>query len=96
MPPGTRIENWLAIRKGDHKFIVRPERNRNELYDVRKDPTEQNNLYRRDHLIAQSLATTLSQWQDSMKLLTEIFGKGTEAELSPEQRDRLRSLGYLR
>ena len=96
VPPGKRIENWLAIRKGDHKFIVRPERNRNELYDVRKDPTEQNNLYRRDHLIAQSLATTLNQWQDSMKLLAELYGTGANAELSPEQRDRLRSLGYLR
>ncbi len=69
------IAAWNAkkasvLRKGDHKLIYRyglaPDFY--ELYNLREDPGEQNNLYDSEHETAEILKNRLDEWMDEMGL----------------------------
>ena len=90
--PGVR-GRWAGARKGFRKLIriPRPEGSLLEFYDLRSDPGEEQGLETRGSAEAAELARDLDGWVD--------FQEGTGPDLqdlvSPEQRENLRSLGYL-
>jgi arylsulfatase A-like enzyme/Flp pilus assembly protein TadD len=76
----------FALRRGDMKYIAAP---RPELYDLRRDPGEGQNLQADRPDVGKELATRVVA-------LAESEGKAAEpAEVDAEARARLLSLGYL-
>ena len=56
----------LAIRDGDWKLLMNPDRSRVELYDVPRDATELQNLAAREPQIVARLSQPLLQWHKSL------------------------------
>lgn len=56
----------LAIREGDYKLLMNPDRSRIELYDIPRDPTEQNNLADAHADIVERMATQVLAWQKTL------------------------------
>jgi len=56
----------LAIREGDWKLLVNPDRSRVELYDIPHDPTELNNLAERKPDVVARLAEKVLAWQKTL------------------------------
>ncbi len=52
----------IAIREGDWKLLLDPDRLRIELYAVRDDPTELNNLARDQPAVVEQLSATALAW----------------------------------
>jgi arylsulfatase A-like enzyme len=90
-----RVEEWFAVRRGDYKLITVPGKRRIELYDVRRDPQEKLDLAASESARVQELLETLDRWQSRTQELSLDPTGGEEADLDPEARERLRSLGYL-
>lgn len=55
-----------AIRKDDWKLIVNEFDGTKELYDIKNDSTEQNNLYDKKPLIAKALLNELEDWETNL------------------------------
>lgn len=62
-----------------------------ELYDLENDPAEEHNVYTIEAAIATKLTAEYEMWR---KYRTGISG-GSAATLSDEERERLKSLGYV-
>jgi N-acetylgalactosamine-6-sulfatase len=56
----------LAIREGDWKLLMNPDRSRVELYDVPRDPTELQNLAAREPKLVARLSRPLLEWHKSL------------------------------
>ena len=56
----------LAIREGDWKLLMNPDRSRVELYDVPRDPSELNNLADRKREVVERMAQKLLAWQNTL------------------------------
>jgi len=56
----------LAVRDGDWKLLLNPDRSRVELYALPEDPTELNNLAREHPDIVERLATSVLAWSRSL------------------------------
>jgi arylsulfatase A-like enzyme len=56
----------LAIRVGNWKLLMNPDRSRVELYDIPNDPTELNNLAANNPEIVNDLAEKVLKWQASL------------------------------
>jgi arylsulfatase A-like enzyme len=82
-----RTEEWKLIR------IPHPEKDIFELYNIKTDPQEQNNLYQSNPDQAQTLTTIL----DSIKTRLPDHSLITpqQQQLDEETRETLKSLGYL-
>ncbi|MCA9758055.1 MAG: sulfatase [Candidatus Eisenbacteria bacterium] len=89
-------EKWYGIREGGHKLIAVPSARRVELYDVVADPGETENLAQREASTARSLMVHMTDGFQVMANLGQLYVAGGEAELSPEAKEQLRSLGYIR
>ncbi|MDI6697520.1 MAG: sulfatase-like hydrolase/transferase [Candidatus Saccharicenans sp.] len=77
----------LGIISEDWKYIQAP---LPELYNLKTDPGENNNLYSDGHRTAARLRSRLE------KIITAASGLATaRREMTPAERERLRSLGYL-
>lgn len=90
-PPRT----WKGVRQGGHKLVVSPELGRRELYDVLADPTEKVDLAQTSESLVQQLEATLGRWQGEAQRTAALFKKGGTAPLTPQETERLRSLGYI-
>ncbi|HEV8337256.1 MAG TPA: sulfatase [Candidatus Polarisedimenticolia bacterium] len=90
--PGVR-GRWSSARRGARKLIriPRPEGDLHELYDLSRDPGEQASADAAADPAGAELMRDLDRWVD----YDEGAGKSLEESLTPEQRERLRSLGYL-
>ena len=93
----TEVEKreFLAIQQGDYKLISEPGARQTALYNVREDPGEQKDLLPGARTHAQVLLNQLQEWQAQMALTRSFFEVGDEGTLSPEELERLRSIGYL-
>jgi arylsulfatase A-like enzyme len=80
---GTRAKR--GIRTPTHKLIVDLEAGTTEFYDLVEDPGETQNLY--PHPVAAELEQALQS--------LEARAVGDEVELTPEDIEQLRSLGYI-
>ena len=56
----------LAIRHGKWKLLMNPDRSRVELYDIRKDPTELDNVADQNAEIVAKLSKKLLEWQKTL------------------------------
>jgi arylsulfatase len=84
-----------ALYAGDWKLMVTPSTGRRQLYNIADDPLEQNDLAASNGATLGSLIRVL---QEQVALNARIAGgfvPGT-AELTQEQYDRLKALGYIR
>lgn len=82
-----------AIIVSGHKLVSTPADRQEELYDLTVDPRERNDLSQSDREITSRLRRLLYE-----RMVT-AGDQGTlpaESELTQEQIERLRSLGYLR
>ncbi|WP_168565816.1 sulfatase [Crateriforma spongiae] len=57
-----------VIRKNDHKLIQFLKDGRLELYNLKEDPAEQNNLAESNRELAESMRMELSQWRKANKV----------------------------
>jgi N-acetylgalactosamine-6-sulfatase len=57
----------LAIRDGNWKLLMNPDRSRIELYDIPKDPTELNNVVDRHPDVVKKLSRQLLKWQQTLQ-----------------------------
>ncbi|HEV8130561.1 MAG TPA: sulfatase-like hydrolase/transferase [Acidobacteriota bacterium] len=58
----------LAIREGDWKLLLNPDRSRVELYDIPRDPTQLNNLADKHPDVVARLSEKVLNWQKSLPL----------------------------
>ena len=56
----------LAIREGDWKLLMNPDRSRVELYDVKKDLTQLNNVVERHPDVVSRLSEKVLAWQKEL------------------------------
>jgi arylsulfatase A-like enzyme len=78
-----------TVRRGRHKLIIRAENGDRELYDLSEDPGESRDLASTQTELADSLAA------EAVGLARAAREPEPAAELTPEQKAHLRSLGYL-
>ena len=81
-----------AIRTRSWKLIQNMSPASVELYDLRKDPTEQQNVAEAFPDVKRSLEDRLSGWRDRLKSSAADSGG---VKLNQKQVERLRSLGYV-
>ena len=56
----------LAIRDGDWKLLLNPDRSRVELYDIPRDPTQLNNVAEHHADVVERLAAQVLAWQQTL------------------------------
>ena len=56
----------LAIRDGDWKLLMNPDRSRVELYDIPRDPTQLANVADKHPEIVERLSAKLLAWQETL------------------------------
>lgn len=93
----TREPIRIAMIHGAYKFVVWPEMGRQALYDLRTDPGEERDVLVTDGAktnggdgLLDWAAEVRTWWQQNDRLRADDF------TLSPEQMERLKSLGYIR
>jgi hypothetical protein len=70
-------------------------RGRLELYDLRADPSEQEDLAARLPITVGYLRQRARTLEQTLEKQRAKIGAGTELELTPEERQRLHALGYV-
>lgn len=90
-----RSEPWWSVRQGPFKLISAPAPTTNRLYDVAADPWEQSPIEWERPEVMEELLGLLGPWQSEMRAFASRHDEGGEAELTGEEVDRLRALGYL-
>jgi arylsulfatase A-like enzyme len=83
---------WKLI----HNRVRPPELPEFELFDVARDPLDQVNVADRHPDVVQRLAKTLDGWRTMAAAARLKPDSETTGNLTPEQLQRLRSLGYVR
>ena len=92
---GIVSDLWLAVLDGDLKLILARNDGRHELYDLSSDPGEQRPLGPEHAHRAEDLDRKLGEHLEAMRRESERWDRSPPVELSDEDRERLRSLGYL-
>jgi arylsulfatase A-like enzyme len=89
-----------AISDGEWKLIHNrvkpPEKPEFELFDARKDPLDQKNLAAEHPEIVERLGKALEGWRGMAEAARLKPDAETNKSMSPEQLQRLRSLGYVK
>jgi hypothetical protein len=101
-PPGSerftkRSDRWAAIRSGDRILFdidFHDGRKERRLYDLASDPREQKKLD--DAASAAAFADRLERFHGDAARLAESLVAPAQAELTREQEQRLRAMGYLK
>jgi arylsulfatase A-like enzyme/Tfp pilus assembly protein PilF len=79
-----------TLRSGRYKYIDAP---RPELYDLEKDPKESTNIYPQRRALAGQMSARLHSLEQ--RLSASASSARAPAEIDPDTRDRLASLGYV-
>ena len=80
-----------AVRTKQWKLITTPSEDKTELYDIGADPQEQHDIAEQHADVVNRLKAELRRWLQS----TRPVMPGSEVELSEEEMERLRALGYV-
>jgi arylsulfatase A-like enzyme/Tfp pilus assembly protein PilF len=83
----SELKSW---RSKEHKYILGP---RPELYNLQEDPGEVQNLVNGNASLANQLKTQLQNFEERYR--DTSAESEAQAELSPEDLERFRSLGYV-
>jgi len=77
----------LAIRDGDWKLMMNPDRSRVELYNLKENPCEVDNLARENPQIVRRMSRQLLQWHNALPSSTTMpAGAGSFAYPWPGKR----------
>jgi arylsulfatase A-like enzyme/Tfp pilus assembly protein PilF len=79
-----------TLRAGRYKYIEAP---RPELYDLEKDPKESTNIYPQRRALGGQMRARLHRLEQ--RLSATASSARAPAEIDPDTRDRLASLGYV-
>jgi arylsulfatase A-like enzyme len=90
-PFQRRLRTLVA---GDHKLIWGSD-GRRELYDLKADPLEARNLVEEQPQLAARLETDLDRYFDALQHCTMPALPHHKRQLTPEQQELLKGLGYL-
>jgi arylsulfatase A-like enzyme len=90
----TRTEEWRGVRRGPYKLVWTDEA-LPELFDVIGDPGEQVNLAAERPGETDELLRGYRDWAEESAAIAKSIDSGGEAELTEEELERLRSLGYV-
>lgn len=92
----TMSGNVKASRTNDWKYLRRDGGSREELYDLRRDPTESNNLCAEERSRCAPHAEEMRRWEEEMRSASLRLGlpDAGPAKLDARTRERLRALGY--
>jgi len=85
-----------AVQDADSKLILRVNEQRQELYDIKADSHEQDNLIDSQADEASRLRALLDGWMERMPELDTEALSGNQQDLSKQDLQQLRSLGYIR
>lgn len=88
----TKSPIRTALLYGDYKYIQYDDPSRNKFFRLSQDPDEESNLIERGPLPETGLdwAAAIQEWFDRYEELTV-----SDFEMTAEQMERLRSLGYI-
>ena len=91
----TRI--WTAMREGSHKLVeVQGDRGLTQvLFDLERDPDEREPTPLDEAAGASRLRAQLGGWRASNATLAGAVPRAAQSELSEEEEEQLRTLGYL-
>jgi hypothetical protein len=67
-----------------------------EFYNLHDDPGENINIAMEETSTTRKFVEDLIRWEQEMARLVKDFQSGGQADLSPKDLERLRSLGYIR
>jgi arylsulfatase A-like enzyme len=98
-PTGEKYKKsdlWWAVREGDYKLISVENKDRWELYNVADDPGERHPLGSEHAGTLTRLRRRLAEHQARMTAQAAVWGRPGQAELTPEDIERLESLGYIK
>jgi len=88
---------WYAVQEGDYKLITVQGSDVWELYNVAEDPGERRPLASPTHeAIVARLRTELATQRIRMERAAAGQGRAGQADLTPEDLERLKSLGYIK
>jgi choline-sulfatase len=79
-----------TLRAGRYKYIEAP---RPELYDLEKDPRESTNIFAQRRALGSQMSARLRSLEQ--RLSASASSARAPAEIDPDTRDRLASLGYV-
>jgi arylsulfatase A-like enzyme len=80
-----------SLRTADAKLIVNLRTHREELYDLARDPYEKHNIDGQNEAKADELRALLDRWRAASPA-----SSNDEIELGNEEKETLKSLGYIR
>jgi arylsulfatase A-like enzyme len=83
-----------AIRTPEWKLIVNTSPASAELYDLRADPHEREDVFARHPETVRALERRLREWRSGLPRLSSVAEK-PEIEITVEQLEQLRRLGYF-
>lgn len=97
--PTTPQDDAWSIIVGDHKLVHRPKppagRGEYELYDRRTDRFDRKDIAAANPEIVARLATELESWRRMATAARLKPDAAIKADMSPEDLERLRALGYI-
>ncbi len=88
------VHEIIALRTKEYKYIWSSE-GKHELYDLRQDPSESNNIVTIENEKASELKNRLEKWKRSFLRISE-WEEGKRTSFEKEKvKEKLRRLGYL-
>lgn len=93
-----RTQRWRAAQRADHKLIQRGEWDavvQEQFYALESDPGEREDRAATSEGPVSALRRVLEGHRDESAGIAAGYRRGGPVELGPEERDRLRELGYL-
>ncbi len=88
------FHSWAA-RKGDYKYMRLARRRGERLYFLPDDPGEKRDLSAERPEKTVELRAEVEGWREEMRETAGRYGGGGKAELSLQEEERLRALGYI-
>jgi hypothetical protein len=82
----------LAIRRGKDKVILGPWGHL--CFDLERDPEERGPIVGAEDCGIETSAE-LARWNQETRRVTDALGETRPSKLDPEERERLRAIGYL-